>query len=150
GEGIAVPPLVAAERLDVIPLSFAQESMWFLDQLDPGSTAYLVPRAYRLYGGLDARSLEQAFNELIQRHEGLRTTFPQRDGEVVQMIHRSKVRQATALLPVVDLQRLEPLQREQEAQRLARQEAQHPCDLAKGPLLRLFLLRLVTGQTQGK
>jgi acyl carrier protein len=137
-EGRAMPPLVVMERPEELPLSFAQQRLWFLNQLDPGSTAYLVPRAYRLGGEIDAHSLERGIEELIHRHESLRTTFPKRAGWAVQVIHPA----APHIVSVIDLQTLDHDIREQEARRLTNQDAQHPCDLTRGPLLRTSLLRL--------
>jgi amino acid adenylation domain-containing protein len=120
------------------PLSFAQRRLWFLDQLDPGSPTYNVPIAFRVAGPLDKAVLEQSFNEIVRRHEALRTTFPAVDGEPIQVI--SPV--LTVPVPVVDCRELPESEREAEVQRLANGEARRPFDLAQGPLLRTTLLRL--------
>ncbi len=138
GEGRQEPPLVARERPEEIPLSFAQQRLWFLDLLEPGSTVYLVPRAQWLLGNLDTKALEQSLQEFVRRHEILRTTFEERAGQPVQVIHPAGL----SPLPVIDLQGLVEEEREQQARRLASQERQRPCDLATGPLLRTYLLRL--------
>ena len=139
GEVIQIPPLVPMVRPEHIPLSFAQERLWFLDQLEPESTAYLIPSAYRLLGEVpNIECLDQSLLEIIQRHESLRTTFSEREGQPVQVIH--PVSGSTLL--VIDLQGLGSEHREQQSLELARQEARHPCDLAKGPLLRGAVLRL--------
>ncbi|HEX7186487.1 MAG TPA: amino acid adenylation domain-containing protein, partial [Thermoanaerobaculia bacterium] len=130
-------PLVSLPREGDLPLSFSQERIWFLDQLQPGSAAYNIPSAIRLEGALDAAVLRRAIGELIRRHETLRTTFPSAEGGPVQRIAEP----ATAVLPVVDLSRLTEA-REAEALRLVQEEAQQPFDLASGPLLRMALLRL--------
>src|SRR5262249_55772535 len=115
-------------------LSFAQQRLWFLDQLMPGNTAYLLPYALSMKGKLDMHSFERSLQELDQRHESLRTTFAVRiiqdsDPELVQVIHPV----GSSSLPVIDLQVLLPKRREAEAQRLASQQTQHPCDLICGP-----------------
>jgi amino acid adenylation domain-containing protein len=137
-ERIVMPPLVARARPEEIPLSFAQQRLWFLDRLEPGSTTYLVPRVLSISGVLDVRALECSIQELIHRHEILRTTITMRSGQGVQVIHPV----GPYMLPVIDLQGLKQEQREEEVRRQARQEGQRPCDLARGPLLRLSLLRL--------
>jgi aspartate racemase len=120
------------------PLSYAQERLWFLDQLEPGSPTYNVPAALQLEGALDAEALVGSLNEIVARHEALRTAFPSVDGQPVQRV-------ATAMglhVPVVDLSGLPESEREGRARRLAEEEARRPFDLARGPLLRAKLLRL--------
>ncbi|HEY7414174.1 MAG TPA: condensation domain-containing protein, partial [Ktedonobacteraceae bacterium] len=122
-----------------LPLSFAQERLWFLDQLNPGDIAYNMPVTMHLSGSLDVSALEQSLNELIHRHEALRTTFPTVEGYPVQVIAQNQA----VLLPTVDLQALpEGKAREMEWRRLANEEAQRPFDLKRGPLLRAMLLHL--------
>jgi amino acid adenylation domain-containing protein len=121
-----------------VPLSFAQQRLWFLDQLAPGNPFYNVPAATRFRFQLDVRVLERALSEIIHRHEGLRTRFVLAGRDPVQ-----RVEEATALkLPVVELSALASAEREQEVLRLATEEAQAPFDLEHGPLLRARLLRL--------
>ncbi|MBZ4423333.1 non-ribosomal peptide synthetase, partial [Myxococcus sp. RHSTA-1-4] len=132
------PPLQPVPRDRALPLSFAQQRLWFIDQLEPGSAAYNLPSAVRLSGALDIAALERALHALIERHESLRTTFAMQDGEAVQLIHAP----AQAPLPLVDLSTLPDEKREAEAHRLATTEAAEPFDLARGPLLRATLLRL--------
>lgn len=132
--------VLAAQRNQDVPLSFAQQRLWLLDQLEPGSTAYLIPAAWRLQGELRRDILRQCLAALVQRHESLRTTFGVKDGEPVQLIHSVD----EFSLPLVDLRAIAHEQREQVALHLARQEAQQPCDLERGPLLRLSLLWLDT------
>ncbi|RKH14792.1 amino acid adenylation domain-containing protein [Corallococcus sp. CA053C] len=140
GEGRAsLPPLVPVPRVGVLPLSFAQQRLWLMDQLEPGSPAYNISSALRIHGALEVSALERSFRALIDRHESLRTTFVVRDGEPVQLIH-------TAFdfhLPVVEVTRLgEESERDAEVRRLASEEAARPFSLAQGPLLRASLLKL--------
>src|SRR5262249_31530168 len=147
-------------RPGTIPLSFAQERLWFLDQLSPRSTTYLNPAALRMSGALNAQALERSLQEVIHRHEILRTTFVTYKGQPMQVIHPVGTGQGLvgtgqgqaavptspcSVLPLIDLQGLEKASRTEAAQVLARQEAQRPCDLEKGPLLRTHLVRLVGG-----
>src|SRR5262249_16601971 len=119
-------------------LSFAQEGLWFLDQMEPGNAAYNIPMAFRLVGPLDVVLLERALNEVIRRHQILRTTFPLRGEQPIQLIAPS----LTVALPIVDLQTLPKTLREAEVLRLAVEEAQQTFDLNRGPLIRSTLLRL--------
>jgi amino acid adenylation domain-containing protein len=118
--------------------SFAQQRLWFLDQLEPGLPVFAIAICYRLHGPLDVEALTQSLNEIVRRHEALRTTFSTVDGQPVQVIAST----LTLTLPVVDLRGLPKNQRETEARRLARKERRQPFDLAQGPLLRTTLLRL--------
>ena len=136
-EGLQAPPILPIPRDRNLPLSFAQERLWFLDQLEPNNTAYNMAAAVRLLGSLNIAALEQSFNAILQRHEVLRTTFALVDGQPVQVIAPS----LTLKIPVVDLQTLPETEREAEVTRLAQGEAQLPFDLAGGPLLRVKLLK---------
>uniref|UniRef100_UPI003B3A91E7 amino acid adenylation domain-containing protein n=1 Tax=Longimicrobium sp. TaxID=2029185 RepID=UPI003B3A91E7 len=138
GEGDALPPLVPVAREAPLPLSFAQERLWFLHQMEPEDVGYNMHRSSRLRGGFDASALERALTELVRRHETLRTTFHPAEQGAVQVVHPA----APAQLPVVDLTGLAPQDREQEASRLEREEVERPFDLERGPLLRVTLLRL--------
>ncbi|HEV7519437.1 MAG TPA: amino acid adenylation domain-containing protein, partial [Thermoanaerobaculia bacterium] len=138
GPGRQAPPLVPVRRDRDLPLSFAQERLWLIDQMQPGSAAYNMPAVLRLLGGLDPASLDATFTELVRRHEVLRTTFRAVGGRPVQVVHPP----AAKVLPWVDLAGLPASRREREAGRLARAEAWRPFDLVAGPLLRLTLFRL--------
>jgi amino acid adenylation domain-containing protein len=133
-----VPPVVPVPREGGLPLSFAQERLWFLDQLQPGSAAYNVPAAVRLTGNLDVVLLIASAREVVRRHESLRTTFEDRGGEPVQVI----APELALAVPLVDLGALPAEAREAEARRLASAEARRPFDLQTGPLVRVSLLRL--------
>ncbi|BAY48986.1 amino acid adenylation domain protein [Scytonema sp. HK-05] len=138
GQKLATLPIERVKRESELPLSFAQQRLWFLDQLDPGSPSYNISRAILLKGSLNVLALEQSFNEIVRRHEALRTSFTGVNGQPVQVI-------ASALnitLPVVDLRQLPPEEREAEAQRLAKLQAQHSFDLSQSPLLQVTLLWL--------
>ncbi|MBZ4336625.1 non-ribosomal peptide synthase/polyketide synthase, partial [Corallococcus sp. AS-1-12] len=132
------PPLRPASRTGAIPLSFAQQRLWFLDQLTPGDASYNIPSALRLKGPVDVASLRRAFESLVARHESLRTTFHEHEGQATQHIHLPDV----WTLPLVDLSALPDAQREAEAQRRIAKEANQPFHLERGPLLRTTLVRL--------
>jgi alpha-ketoglutarate-dependent taurine dioxygenase len=119
-------------------LSFAQQRLWFLDQLEPGSNAYNMGSAVRLQGTLDLSALEQSFREVIRRHEPLRTRFGVVNGVAAQLIDDAP----EFSLPVLDLSTIAEDEREAEARRVATEEAQRPFDLSTGPLLRASVLRL--------
>ena len=129
---------VPEEEVFVFPLSFAQQRLWFLHLLDPQSAAYNMPFALRLLGQLDRPALERTLNEIIRRHEVLRTTFDALDGEPVQLIAASRPLE----LPFTDLRNLQPAQREAETRQLVLADALRPFDFARGPMLRASLLRL--------
>ncbi|NTX61539.1 non-ribosomal peptide synthase/polyketide synthase [Myxococcus sp. CA051A] len=132
------PELVRTERTEALPQSFAQQRLWFLDRLEPGGSLYNIALAMKLEGVLDVKALERAFNELVRRHETLRTTFHQHAQGAVQRIHAA----ASLPLSVVDLSGLPVETREQEALRLGAEEGRRPFDLSAGPLLRVALLKL--------
>jgi amino acid adenylation domain-containing protein len=134
----AIPPLVPRERSGEVPLSFAQERLWIVDQLAPGNAAYNMPLAVRLDGRLDVAALGQSFAEIVRRHETLRTTFQTVAGRPVQVI----APEAGFVLPRIDLAGLPETKRAAEAHRLLAAEAVRPFDLAQGPIVRVLLLRL--------
>ena len=138
GASASVPAIERVDREQRLPLSFAQQRLWFLDRLEPGSTVYNMPLAIRLRGTLEVTALEQTLNEIVRRHEVLRTTFIASDGEPQQVIHPP---QLVTLAPT-DLSTLSETERESAVTHIVRDEAVRPFDLSRGPLLRVRLLRL--------
>jgi len=138
GAGLLASPIAPVPRDGELPLSFAQQRLWFIDQLEPGGSVYNFPAAVRLKGPLNVAALKQSLDEIVKRHEALRTTFAIVDGRPVQVIAPL----LTLALPIVDLRELPEPERESEVQRLATNEAQRPFDLAEGPLVRTTVLRL--------
>jgi amino acid adenylation domain-containing protein len=138
GEAPAAPPLVRIPLVGALPLSFAQQRLWFIDQLAPGSPLYNIPVALRAEGPLRPAVLAASLGEIVRRHEALRTVFAVQDGAPAQVIQPA----APFALPVIDLSALPEIRRERLALALAGEEAARPFDLARGPLLRGLLLRL--------
>ncbi|HEX3249420.1 MAG TPA: amino acid adenylation domain-containing protein [Pyrinomonadaceae bacterium] len=136
----AVPPLRAVARVGDLPLSFAQQRLWFIEQLEPGSATYNIATAVRLTGELDVASLQRALSEVVRRHEALRTTFPMVDSAPVQRISPSQPFE----LPLLDLSGL--AEQERELERFATEEARRPFDLAHGPLFRVKLVRVAENE----
>ncbi len=131
----------SAGRGDIpLPLSFAQQRLWFLDQLNPDSAIGNVYNAYRVTGALDRDALLQSLQGLIARHESLRTTFVSVDGQVRQVIAPP----SAPPLSVVDLRTYPQVERETRVRSFVLKEAQQPFDLANGPLMRVALLQLNT------
>ncbi|HEX3556709.1 MAG TPA: amino acid adenylation domain-containing protein [Thermoanaerobaculia bacterium] len=144
----AAPPIARVPREEGLPLSFGQQRLWFLAQLEPGSVAYNLPTALRLAGGLDPAALAASLGEVVRRHEALRTVFrlpgssESGEDEPEQVILPA----LPVPLPLVDLAALPPAPRRAEAGRLAAAEARRPFDLARGPLLRAGLIRLAAAE----
>src|SRR6266704_1805379 len=137
-EQIQAPALVRVGRAGDLPLSYAQQRLWFLDQLEPGGVAYNMPFGLRLEGELDREALAKSFDELVKRHESLRTRFAVKDGSPVQVIAEER----EVKIEEVDLCGLGLAEREAEARRVAQKEAATPFDLSQGPLLRVKLLQM--------
>jgi amino acid adenylation domain-containing protein len=138
GAALDAPHIEPAPRSGPLPLSFAQRRLWFLDQLTPGSSVYNIPYPLRLEGRLDAGTLEAALAEVVCRHEALRTTFANFDGEPYQALAAA----APFPLPIVDLEGLEEPIHGAEAGALLAKDSARPFDLGTGPLFRATLLRL--------
>lgn len=131
-------PAATSSNTDIFPASFAQRRLWFLSQLDPDSASYNTALAVRLRGPLNREATAWSLNEIVRRHEILRTTFDEIDGELVQIIAED----CPMELPVVDFSLESSLERETSAALAARAEAHRPFDLRNGPLIRARLLKL--------
>ncbi|MFF7338396.1 amino acid adenylation domain-containing protein [Streptomyces sp. NPDC008163] len=138
GAGVPDEPLHVVDRGGDLPLTFPQERIWFLQQLEPESTNYNVPRALRIRGSFDHAVLTQVFDALEKRHEILRTVFPSVDGRPVQQVHAAR----GFPIDVIDLSHLPHQDREERVHEEILRAGQQPFDLAVGPVMRLSLLRL--------
>jgi thioesterase domain-containing protein/acyl carrier protein len=133
------PPLIPVSRSSTLPLSYAQERLWFLQQLQPSkAAAYNIPLGFRLVGKLNRPALEQSLTEILRRHEALRTAFALVEGKPVQVIHPPLPFNLVSL----DWRALPPQKWEAEAMGLMRQEIQQPFDLTEVPLWRGLLIQL--------
>ncbi|MEO3749016.1 condensation domain-containing protein, partial [Plantactinospora sp. B5E13] len=121
-----------------VPLSFGQEALWFVDQLDPGQSTYNLPLLYRLRGRLDIEALRRSLEIVVDRHEVLHTTYEARDGESYQLLSP----QGSFPLPVEDVSVLPVEEREEAARQAASRERHVPFDLTSGPLFRARVVRL--------
>ena len=122
----------------VIPASYAQQGLWLIDQLGEGSSLYNIPLGKRIEGPLNMQAFAQSLDEVVRRHEALRTTFTVIDGEPMQVISAPQL----VGLPLIDLRHIDADRREAELQRVATAEAEQPFDLSRGPLLRVGLVRM--------
>jgi amino acid adenylation domain-containing protein len=137
GDATPLPPVSRAPRAEGgLPLTFAQQRLWFIDQLEPGGITYNIPSVIRLTGPLDLKALEETLTEIVRRHETLRTTFRAEAGRPSQFISPAE----PLTLTLHDLS--DAREPEIEAERLALEDARRPFDLTRGPLLRPSLLRL--------
>ncbi|HEX5322447.1 MAG TPA: condensation domain-containing protein, partial [Capsulimonadaceae bacterium] len=132
------PPLVRIARDSALPVSFAQQRLWFIDQMEPGSYVYNMPFALSLRGPLDVEALSAALGEIVRRHEVLRTTFRAENGNPVQVVSQESILD----LPLTDLSGLPEAERIENARRLSREEALRPFDLAQDRPIRAQLLKL--------
>ena len=123
---------------DTFPCSFAQERLWFLDQLEPNQPIYNIPDTHSFKGPLDLEAMQRSLSEIVRRHELLRTTFQMVDGKPMQVIAPPP----PFPLQVIDITHLPNAERAAEAQRLADEDANQPFDLRRGPLCRVQLVRL--------
>jgi amino acid adenylation domain-containing protein len=135
-------PIGRAPRDGELPLSFSQMRIWFLEQLEPGTTAWHLPEAARLRGPLEVGALRRSLHEVVRRHESLRTTFDSRAGQPIQVIAREQ----RLDVPVVDLERLPREVGEGVTERLALCSARRTFDLKRGPLIRTLLLRIAAAE----
>ena len=136
--GVTTPPIVPVRRDDPIPLSCAQRRVWFLHKLDADLSAYNMPVSHRVRGPLNITALEESLNEIVRRHETLRTAIAEVDGEPVQQIQTL----ACLDLDVIDLRQVRLEQAEKEAERIFNDDARQPFDMSQAPLIRAKLLRL--------
>lgn len=130
--------IVPISRTEELPLSYSQQRLWLQSQFEPHSLIGNIPNIYRLTGRLNVAALDRSQNEVVRRHEILRATFPTVDRQPTQVV----APELWLPLPIVDLQHLPAVDREQEAHRLAEEESRHLFNLATEPLLRLTLIRL--------
>src|SRR5262245_37177859 len=131
-------PIPKRDRTVRPPLSFPQQRLWWLAQLNPENPVYNIPQTLRLKGTLDVRALEESFTEVSALHKSLRTTFVVEEGRPVQVISPAE----PMTLPVRDLSERPVVEREKAAIGIVEKEARRPFDLANGPLIRAMLLRL--------
>ena len=137
-EGTEDVPLVSVLRTGALPLSFAQERLWFFDQMEPGSAAYNIPRALQLKGPLDIKALQESLDVIFARHEVLRLIFLSENGKPKLSFAEPGIHE----ISVFDLSQLPADKHEEKARELIAKETQRPFDLTRGPLLRLALVRL--------
>ena len=135
---VAMPRIQVAERQTAAPLSFAQQRLWFLDQLQPDSAVYNIPQPIRLKGPLRVEALQQALNEIIRRHEVLRTIYPTVEDAPIQQINPAQ----PLALRVIDLQSLPQTEREAKLHRELVAEAQKPFNLREDLMFRALLVQL--------
>ncbi len=126
------------EDVYIFPTSFTQQSLWFLNQLEPQSAAYNMPSAIHLSFAVNEEALERSLNAIVQRHEALRTIFSMLDGQPTQVVKPA----LSIPLPLVDLRTFPLTERESKARQLAMKEAREPFSLAQGSLMRATLLQL--------
>ncbi len=138
GRRIDAPAIEVVSRERVLPLSYAQQRLWFIQQLEPESAAYNIPSAVRLIGSINLALLRQSLGEIARRHEVLRTRFESRDGHPVQVIDEP----VEMVLPICDISHLAAGDGEQRAGEIARQMAQRPFDLERGPVWKAMLVKL--------
>jgi amino acid adenylation domain-containing protein/non-ribosomal peptide synthase protein (TIGR01720 family) len=131
------PELSKADRGKEAPLSYSQQSMWFLDQLNPGSVSYTVPNTINFMGDFDVDAMRKAFLAIVERHEILRTVFRSADGHPHQLI----LEDMDFDIPLIDLSNLPEAQRESTARIRIKEQAREPWDLENGPLIRVRIYR---------
>ncbi|AFZ57857.1 non-ribosomal peptide synthetase [Anabaena cylindrica] len=137
-DDVLVAAITPRQQQENLPLSFAQQRLWFLDKLKPNSSAYNIAYRLKILGSLNINILEQSLYEIIQRHEILQTNFVVVNGQPTQVITHN----FDFNLPIIDLQSLPDFQRETEAEKIAKQEAEKSLNLAEDTLFRIQLLRL--------
>ncbi|SDZ38554.1 condensation domain-containing protein, partial [Thermoactinomyces sp. DSM 45892] len=133
-----LPPLVPVERGEAIPLSYAQQRLWFIDRFTPNSALYNIPAVWRLTGDWALESLEKGWNQLLERHESLRTVIQEIDDQPVQQIRPY----SPETIPVMNVTELPKEARDNEMKRIIQNEAEAPFDLGQGPLIRVQILQV--------
>ncbi|CAM2069714.1 Amino acid adenylation domain-containing protein [Sulfidibacter corallicola] len=141
-DATTAPPLVPVTRHEAMPLSFAQQRLWFLDRLEPGSNAYNMAETMHFHEEIDVSALERAFQRLVDRHESLRTRFENRDGEPVQIIRDT----LAFSLPFSDFSEVAPDERDAQVGELLNEEGRAAFDLAEGPLLKARLYKFAEAE----
>ncbi|MEH2337088.1 amino acid adenylation domain-containing protein [Nostoc sp.] len=140
---LSAPPILPRAKNTDIPLSYAQQRLWFLDQFEPNSPSYNIPLALRLVGTLNQTALEQTLQEIIYRHEALRTNFITVDGKPTQVIREQEIgNREQTIISVVDLKHLSTSEQKRALQQLAQQEGIQTFDLDSVALVRAKLLVL--------
>ena len=137
-QGVALPPFSRISRDEPLPLSFAQQRLWFIEQLEPGTPMYNIPSTFRVKGDLKLNVLEQALTEIVRRHEVLRTAFLEEDGQGRPVIHPP----FEVKIPLRDFSHLAPAEQEQAIRKRLREFHTQPFDLGQMPLFRIELLKL--------
>jgi amino acid adenylation domain-containing protein len=153
--GVSAPPLLRASREGSLPLSFAQQRLWFLDQLEPGSSVYHLPLALRLSGPLNVEALESSLHEIVVRHEALRTVFPLQQGVPSQQItephftlQRARLQELASASSASGTLEVEAVEADTVAGLVGSwvsEQTRTPFDLQHGPLFRASLLHLSEG-----
>ena len=138
GRGREVPAMKRREREAELELSYAQQRLWFINELEPESAAYNIAYAVRMQGEVNEAALEQCMNEIVRRHEVLRTRFVSRAGKAHQLIDEPRWMR----LPMWDLSGLSQSQRELQARQIVAQQRHRPFDLERGPVWRAELVRM--------
>jgi amino acid adenylation domain-containing protein/non-ribosomal peptide synthase protein (TIGR01720 family) len=140
---LSAPPILPRAKNTDLPLSYAQQRLWFLDQFEPNSSSYNIPVALRLVGTLNVAALDKSLQEIIHRHEALRTNFVTVDGQPTQIIREQGTgNREQEIISIVDLKHLSTTEQESALQQLVQQQAIEAFDLASEPLLRATLLVL--------
>ena len=135
---VGAPALVRASRDGDLPLSFAQQRLWFIDQLDPNSPLYNIVMPIQLTGTLNVAALQRALNTIVSRHEVLRTTFSSVDGAPRQVINSAKATD----FKMIDLSAMPDEARKEDAYKLLREEARRPFNLTSDLMIRAMLIKL--------
>jgi amino acid adenylation domain-containing protein/non-ribosomal peptide synthase protein (TIGR01720 family)/FkbM family methyltransferase len=132
------PPIRRRDEREHPPLSFAQHQLWVMDKLEPGTTAFNLPTIVRISGQFNVSIIERTLSEIARRHESLRTTFSEVDGQPAQIIAPAQ----PLVLPVIDLSRLSAGETAAQVKRLMKEETEQPFDLQRGPLMRVRLVKM--------